>query len=121
MKQIREKLNNWTTSGTNSKHDPEFKAFKKLFKKGLTIELKKTLATNIVFSYGHYYISGFFTIGEQPYYFSLSDVRHGFVFSRNGAPEIMYRTAKDYKDFTGGHNQNIELKEDMFLDDAPDL
>jgi len=115
MKQITDALKNWNSTGTNSKHDPEFTTFKRLFKKGLTKELKKVGAINIVFSYGHYYISGFFTVETQIYYFSLSDVRHGFVFNYNGEAEIMYRTAKHYKDFTGGCNQRVSLEEDMFM------
>jgi len=115
MKQITDRIKGWNTSGTNSKHDPEFSTFKRLFRKGLTKELYKIGATNIVFSYGHYYISGFFTMNTQAYYFSLSDVRHGFVFNRNGEAEIMYRTAKNYKDYTGGGNQWLLIEEDMFV------
>ena len=115
MKEIINRIKDWNTSGTNSKHDPEFQTFKRLFKKEITKELKKIDATNIVFSYGHYYITGFFTIGTQAYYFSLPDVRHGYAFNRDGEVEIMCRTAQHYKDYRGGSNQQIILKKDMFV------
>ena len=58
--------------------------------------------TNVVMDYGFYYFTGFFTSASgQIYYLSVSDVRY-FPYVR-----IMYRTAKDYKDFTGGSNQWI--------------
>ena len=71
-------------------------------------ELKVINATDIVFSIGHYYISGFFTVGEQAYYFSISDVRY--------FPEekMLVRTAKHYKDFTGGANNYIKIGVGMF-------
>ena len=53
----------------------EFKIFFDTFKKEFTQELKTIGAKDIVFSRGHFIISGFFTVGEQAYYFSLGDVR----------------------------------------------
>jgi hypothetical protein len=102
-------LKGWNSTGTNSKHDPNFTAFRKLFKKGITAELNKIGASNIVFNYGHYYITGFFTVNEQAYYFSLSDVGHG------GEATLMYRTAKHYTDWTGGSNNWLIIEKDMFL------
>lgn len=102
-------IKNWNTSGTNSKHDPAFKSFTSLFKSFIKTELEKVNVTNVVFSVGHYHISGFFTVGKQSYYFSLSDVRHGFDRDR-----ILVRTAKDYNDYRGGSNNFITIREDMF-------
>jgi hypothetical protein len=80
---------------------PEFSQFFKTFKKEFTAELKKMGCEKIEIGRGHFYISGFFTASSgQIYYFSLSDVRSGF---ENNC--LMYRTAKDYKDYTGGSNQ----------------
>jgi hypothetical protein len=80
---------------------PEFSAFFKTFKKEFTAELKKMGCTKIEIGRGHFYISGFFTSQSgQIYYFSLSDVRSGYEYN-----SLLYRTAKDYKDFTGGSNQ----------------
>lgn len=89
----------------------QFLNFFKVFKKELTVELNKIGATDIKFNRGHFYVSGFFTVNGQPYYFSLSDVR-GLEYVSN--PTLMYRTAKDYKDFSGGSNQWTDIGEDMF-------
>ncbi len=108
-KEIKKMLDNWNTSGTNSKADPQFQLFVKKFKSFMKNELSKVGATNIVFSIGHYYISGFFTVKEQPYYFSISDVR-GMVMGN----KLLYRTAKDYKDYSGGLNRWVEIEDGMF-------
>jgi hypothetical protein len=89
---------------------PEFANFFKVFKKEFTCELQSIGATNIIFNRGHFYISGFFTVNEQAYYFSLPDVRGNYT------PELMYREAKDYKDFTGGVNRYVSIKFDMAAD-----
>lgn len=109
MKQVVDLIAGWNTSGTNSNHDPAWIVFKSMFRSALVSELKKINAVNIVFSYGHYYISGFFTVNAQPYYFSISDVRH---FNND---KLLYRTAKDYKDYTGGCNHYAKMETDMFL------
>lgn len=83
---------------------PQFKTFFDTFKKELTTTLKANGCTGIEVNRGHFYASGFFTTAENKiYYFSLSDVRGSF----DG--EMLYRTAKDYKDFTGGINQYVKL------------
>lgn len=60
---------------------------------------------NIKILNGYYYFSGFATNpeNENVIYFSISDVRH---FNDN---TIMIRSAKDYKDFSGGTNNFCEL------------
>jgi len=97
---------------------PEFKAFCKVFKKEFTNELKSVNCTDIVFSYGHFYISGFFTYEGQVYYFSLPDVRDfgEWYDEYNCMNQLLYRTAKDYKDFTGGHNRYAVIKTDMIAE-----
>jgi hypothetical protein len=108
MNEVRQLMINWYTSGTNSKHDPTFVSFSRKFRNGLIAELSPLGATNFDFNYGHYYISGFFTMPSgQIYYFSISDVRH-FRESR-----LLYRTAKHYKDWTGGQNQYVEVENGM--------
>ena len=60
-------------------------------------------------SLGHFFISGFFELeskessNKQIYYFSIEDLRGGQTF--------MIRTAKDFKDYTGGHNNYLSLKD----------
>lgn len=84
---------------------PEFAEFFKTFKKEFTKEMQTVGATNIVFSRGHFYVSGFFTIGTQAWYFSISDVRG----SDYRMPQLMYREAKHYKDYTGGMNRWVDI------------
>ena len=43
---------------------------------------------------------------DRIYYFSLSDLR----WSKDS---LLIRTAKDFKDYTGGSNNNITLNEDF--------
>ena len=90
---------------SSSRKTPEFNRFARLFKQAIKQELMET-ARDIVFSVGHFYISGFFTVGRtgQIYYFSISDVRDYIN------PQLLVRTAEDYKDYTGGHNQYVQLE-----------
>lgn len=102
-----------SSSGTT----PEFLNFVRTFKREFTKELKSVGATDIKIGKGHFYVSGFFTVNGQPYYFSLSDVR-GMDYALENHPntcgsQLMYRTAQDYKDYTGGSNQWISIKSGM--------
>lgn len=85
----------------------EFKSFATSFKNDFKKELKSVGATDIKFSVGHFYISGFYTLEGQAYYFSISDVRF-FPEER-----LLYRTAKDYKDFSGGTNRYVKIETGM--------
>jgi hypothetical protein len=96
---------------------PEFQEFYKTFKSEFTKELKSQGATDIVFSRGHFYVSGFCTINGQVWYFKLGDVR-GMDYSIMWNPDscmakLLYRTAKDYNDYTGGQNRYAAIKEGM--------
>ena len=88
---------------------PQFKAFTSVFKSEFKKELKTIKAENIVFSVGHFYLSGFFTVGELIYYFDIGDVR---MTQRT----VLIRVAKDYKDYSGGSNHYFEIKQNMFED-----
>ena len=70
--------------------------------------LKQADFTDIKFLNGHYYFSGFATKNNKVIYFSISDVRH-FPPTGGGA-DLLIRTAKDYKDYTGGSNNYSSLK-----------
>ena len=76
--------------------------------------VKKALKTagfeNIKISNGHYYFSGFATKNEKVIYFSISDVRHGWD------ERVLIRTAKDYRDFTGGGNNFAECENDTITE-----
>ena len=87
----------------------EFKTFYQTFKREFKQELEGIGATNIVFSRGHFYISGFFTINKQVYYFNLGDVRG----SEYRMPNLLYRTAEHYKDWTGGMNRYVDIEKGM--------
>jgi hypothetical protein len=89
---------------TGSDLSIEFKNFyKKEMKKIKKILIEKG-CSNIETSCQFYYFYGYFTSKTgQIYYFSCSDVRH-FDYD-----QILYRTAKSYKDFTGGSNQYISV------------
>lgn len=81
----------------------DFKDFFKKEKKRITRNLKEMGCIDIKMRYGFYSFSGFFTSKTgQIYYFSCSDVRHDYS-------SLLYRTAKDYNDFTGGANQFISI------------
>ena len=85
---------------------PQFKTWFRKEKKRITEILESKGCTNVQLDYGFYYFSGFFTSStRQIYYISCSDVRH---FPDH---KYMYRTAKHYKDWTGGSNQFINKNE----------
>ena len=94
---------------SSSTETPEFKEFFKVFKKEFTKELKDNGVTKVVFSKGHFDISGFFTKGRS-WYFSLSDVRGSDYLINSGRPVTMlYRTARDFSDYTGGSNCYVNV------------
>ena len=70
--------------------------------------LKQADFTDIKFLNGHYYFSGFATKNNKAIYFSIPDVRH--FPPTGGAADLLIRTAKDYKDYTGGSNNYSSLK-----------
>lgn len=86
----------------------DFKKFVRTFRSEFKKEVEKIGGENVEIKGGHYYLCGFFTLNNQPYYISISDVRHCKI------KNILIRTAKHYKDFTGGINRFIELKPNLF-------
>ena len=58
---------------------------------------------SIKISNGYYYFSGFAFKGGNIIYFSIPDV------SYNSDVKLMIRTAKDYRDFTGGSNNFCQM------------
>jgi hypothetical protein len=93
---------------------PEFAQFYRTFKSEFTKELQTIGATDIVFSRGHFYVSGFFTTGNQMWYFSISDVR-GMEHCLNQwcLGQLLYRTVTSYKDFHGGQNRYVNFEQGM--------
>lgn len=75
--------------------------FKKEFKKFL---IEKGASKIDIGKSNHFDMNGFFTSKRgQIYYFSISDLR----WSKN---TMLLRTAKNYKDYTGGSNCSVSLE-----------
>lgn len=89
---------------------PEFKSFARKFKNKIKKQLDKIGGTNLEQNNGHYYVSGFFDYNCQTYYYSISDVRY---FPK---AEMLIRTAKHHRDFTGGSNHFVSLSDTMLED-----
>lgn len=90
---------------SSSVKTPEFKSFANDFIKDL-----KSLATGYEFvnvSKGHFYVSGFLKKADKYVYFSISDVR---FFRNEWYKNILIRTAKNDKDYTGGVNNSTDLE-----------
>ena len=82
----------------------DFKDFFRKEKTRISKTLKNLGCSNIEMYYGFYFFSGFFTSKNgQAYHFSCSDVRHF------GYEKLLYRTAKNYNDYTGGSNHYINV------------
>ena len=86
---------------------PQYMEFHRTFKR----EIKKLLEPHVkrieVSKPNHFDVSGFFELNDgRIYYFSLSDLR----WSKE---KLLVRTAKDFKDYTGGMNQYIPLDDNF--------
>ena len=89
---------------------PEFDKFVKSARRWFRAFVKRNGFENLDFHIMHFEFSGFFTDKSgQVWYFSSGDVRFKIMKS------MLIRTAKDYKDFTGGQNRFIEY-DDQFED-----
>ena len=114
MNTVRNLIEGWNETGTNSKKSPRFQDFVRKFKSAFTKELKSIGATNIVVGQGHYYLSGFFTVGTQAYYFNVGDIRWMFPMDMGRIKyPLLYRTAEHYKDWTGGTNMYVPIETGM--------
>jgi hypothetical protein len=103
LKKLANAVEDW--GGTTSK---SFKSFAVKFKNDLAKELIKKNCKITAFNTGHYYVSGFFRNADNLcFYFSISDIRH-FGFDK-----LLYRSARDEKDYTGGRNRYVELSDRM--------
>ena len=95
----------WTfTSGPYTGQD--FNIFAREFKK----YVKKNLPSGaelVNFSKDHYDLSGFIKKEKRFVYFSISDVR---FFPNKWFTDILIRTAKSGKDYTGGSNNYTSLE-----------
>ncbi len=84
----------------------DYKTFERLYQKYLTEICKKNSWLLADFNKNHYDFSAF-VCNEYGYiYISICDVRY---FKNWWYKNIMYRTAKNEKDYTGGRNQYTSL------------
>jgi hypothetical protein len=83
-----------------------FRQFFKREKTKITKILKAKGCTDIKLDYGFHYFSGFYTAPDgQIWYLFTPDKRYF------GYEKIIYRTAKHYKDYSGGINCEVSTKE----------
>jgi len=80
----------------------DYKSFQRKYKNVLKNIAKNINGELINFSGNHYYFSTFVEKDNKYVYISISDVRH---FPNNWRKNILFRTAKNKKDYSGGHNQ----------------
>lgn len=96
---------------STSQRSREFEAFSRIFKREFKKELENADCTLEKFSVGHFYISGFFkSPSGELYYFSTLDMRHFSDIVR-----MYYRTAMSTNDYTGGHNQWMDIESNMIV------
>ena len=107
--QAKIKLQSWITDGIEDWGgvvSDDFKEFAKDYK----AFMKKVCEENgwqlVNWNNGHYYCSCFVENHGKYIYMSFSDVRH---FSRSWYQNILYRSAKDSKDYSGGSNNYTDL------------
>jgi hypothetical protein len=104
-----ENMNKWLNNQfqSSSSTTQEFKSFARDFNKYLVKELGTDYKV-VDFSRGHFYVSGFIQNKQGQYiYFSTSDVR---FFPNEWYDNVLIRTAKDVKDYSGGANKRTTLK-----------
>lgn len=92
---------------SSSSRTPEYLSWHKLFKREFTKFLESKGMTGIeIGKPNHFDLSGFFKDGkkDQIWYFRIEDIR----WSKDN---MLIRTAQHYKDYTGGRNQYIPLKD----------
>ena len=106
--EIPEKLDefrDWTFS-SGGRIGEDFRVFARLFKKFIKSNLSED-TTLVSYSVGHYYVSGFIEKKGRLVYFSISDVRY---FHGEWCKDILVRTAKYIKDYSGGINYHTDIE-----------
>lgn len=82
----------------------DFKVFFRAEKKRISKALTELGCTKIEMDYGFYFFSGFFTSESGQIYYLMVHIDNRPIEYK----QILFRTAKDYKDYTGGSNQYID-------------
>lgn len=105
-----------TNFDSSSETTMQFKQFAGDFKRHIK-KITKDITNGIEFIPGHFYISGFLKLkNDKIIYFSIPDVRYEKDGWNRG---ILIRTAKDFKDYTGGSNYYTSLEN--FINDIKGL
>jgi len=92
---------------SSGQRTPQYLEFHRTFKREFKALLKPYIKEIEIDKPNHFDISGFFKLNDDRiYYFSLSDLRWD-------KDSLLIRTAKDFKDYTGGSNNDITLNEDF--------
>jgi len=101
LKEIQEKFI------SSSQKTEQYKSFHKLFSKEFKKLLKPYCKEILIHKTNHFDINGFFKLeSEKIYYFSISDLR----WSKDN---MLIRTAENFKDYSGGGNNFINLDENF--------
>lgn len=106
MRRFVQALRNPAQFGSGTRTTPEFDSFFRKTRNDFNKSLAD-VAERIEMKKGHFYFYGFLTRKSdgQAIYFSISDVR---FFPGD---KMLVRTAKDYRDFTGGHNEYVSIND----------
>jgi len=87
---------------SSSQRTPEYLEAHRTFKREFTKILKPICKTILIDKPNHFDIDGFFELNDNRiYWFSIGDLRWDKIF--------LIRTAKDFKDYTGGSNNYLTL------------
>jgi len=87
---------------SSSSRTPQYLKAHRYFKKDFIDVLKPFCKDILIHKPNHFDITGFFELNDgRIYYFSIGDLRWDKTF--------LIRTAKDFKDYTGGSNNYIDL------------
>lgn len=104
-------LSPWKSKGIDdwgAYESEDYKKFARTYKNFLKRMCKANNWELVNFSTGHYYCSWFVFNGKNYIYCSFSDVRY---FSKSWYNSILYRTAQNDHDYTGGTNNYATIKE----------
>ena len=89
---------------SSSQRTPQYLEFHRIFKREFKELLKPHIKRIEISKPNHFDVSGFFELNNgKIYYFSIGDLRWDKIF--------LIRTAKDFKDYTGGSNNFLGLEE----------
>ena len=89
---------------------PEFASFARSLKMALNKDCKSCGLELITFLCGHFYVSAFLrnSVTGKIVYIDMGDVR-AQICGKWSLDNVLYRSARDEKDYTGGHNMFAPL------------